>query len=119
MRSAAVHGRHAHIRAYPAPRPRLSTVDKIRVDKTRGEETRKENNRQQPLTRARDSSAATLRQLEAIEGATLSAPPGQHDDRAISFLLALAALRQGCYTGPAAIIPPEDVIALADRTPFR
>jgi len=35
----------------------------------------------------------TFWQLTAIDGATLAAPPGQHDDRAIACVLALAALR--------------------------
>ena len=34
----------------------------------------------------------TYWQLASIDGATLSAPPGQHDDRAMACVLALAAL---------------------------
>ena len=41
----------------------------------------------------------TFWQLTAIDGATLAAPPGQHDDRAIACVLALAALRS-CTTEP-------------------
>jgi hypothetical protein len=55
-------------------------------------------------------------QLTAIDGATLAAPPGQHDDRAIACVLALAALRSsgpGLVSVPA--IPPVDVIKLADK----
>jgi hypothetical protein len=36
-------------------------------------------------------SSATYLQLASIEGATLRAPEGQHDDRAIGYALALAA----------------------------
>ncbi len=38
-------------------------------------------------------SPETLAQLASIEGATLRAPEGEHDDRADSFVLALAALK--------------------------
>jgi len=58
----------------------------------------------------------TYWQLTALDGATLAAPPGQHDDRAIACVLALAALRSrrpGLVAVPA--IPPVDVIARADR----
>ena len=41
----------------------------------------------------------TFWQLTAIAGATLAAPSGQHDDRAIACVLALAALRS-CRPGP-------------------
>ena len=54
----------------------------------------------------------TLDQLMAIRGGTLSAPTGEHDDRAVAHILALAALRwcrpaEG--TGKSAIIPPKPV----------
>ena len=53
----------------------------------------------------------TYWQLTAIDGATLAAPPGQHDDRAIACVLALAALRS-CRPGLVSVpaIPPVDVI---------
>ena len=60
----------------------------------------------------------TLRQLEGIEGARLTAPEGQRDDRAMSFLLALAALRAGRSTGQSYIIRAVDVIEEADRGRF-
>ncbi len=60
-------------------------------------------------------SAATLRQLEGIQGSTLSAPEGRKDDRAMSFVLALAALREGLSSGESIVIPPVDVIEEADR----
>jgi hypothetical protein len=57
----------------------------------------------------------TLAQLASIEGSTLAAPVGQHDDRAIAFVLALAALRY-CSVVPVVgrSIPPRDVLAEAD-----
>lgn len=61
-------------------------------------------------------SAETLRQLQAIEGSTLDAPEGQHDDRAMSFVLALAALHFcASGTGLSAVIPVVDPVAEADR----
>ncbi len=58
--------------------------------------------------KARVRSAETLRQLSSIQGATLRAPEGQHDDRAMSFVLALAGIKWGGAraTGESAIIPP-------------
>ena len=59
----------------------------------------------------------TFWQLTAIDGATLAAPPGQHDDRAMACVLALAALRS-CRPGLVSVpaIPPVDVMArLADE----
>jgi hypothetical protein len=48
-------------------------------------------------------SLETLHQLASIEGATLRAPEGQPDDRAVAFVLALAGrailLREGRYDG--------------------
>lgn len=38
-------------------------------------------------------SVTTFHQLCSIEGSTLSAPEGQHDDRAIGYVLALVAMR--------------------------
>jgi hypothetical protein len=65
---------------------------------------------------ARIRSAGTLRQLQAVQGSNLAAPEGQGDDRAMAFVLALAALRY-CRpgTGLSAMIPPVDVIEEADR----
>ena len=62
----------------------------------------------------------TFWQLTAIDGATLAAPPGQHDDRAIACVLALAALRS-CRPGLVSVpaIPPVDVIWQADHAPWR
>jgi hypothetical protein len=40
-------------------------------------------------------SFRTMTQLGAIDGATLAAPEGQHDDRAMSFVLALQAMNTG------------------------
>jgi hypothetical protein len=65
---------------------------------------------------------ATLEQMMAVRGATLSAPPGEHDDRAVAHVLALAALRwcDLAPTGPgtSALIPPLDPIAEADAGRF-
>ncbi len=60
----------------------------------------------------------TLLQLEGIGGARLAAPEGQRDGRAISYLLALAALRKWRMTGRSYIIPAVDVIEEADRGRF-
>ena len=62
---------------------------------------------------------ATLDQLAGIEGATLKAPEGQHDDRAVAHCLALAALRF-CSPGggETAYIPGVDPVEVADRMPF-
>lgn len=59
----------------------------------------------------------TYWQLISIDGATLAAPPGQHDDRAMACVLALAALRKSSGPGPLrwAMIPPVDVIQMADK----
>src|SRR5262249_37065031 len=38
-------------------------------------------------------SFATLTQLSSVDGSTLRAPDGEHDDRAISYALACAARR--------------------------
>jgi len=61
----------------------------------------------------------TLDQLAGIEGATLRAPEGQHDDRAVAHCLALAALRF-CSPGggEAACIPGVDPVEVADRMRF-
>jgi len=52
--------------------------------------------------------ATTYWQLTAIDGATLAAPPGQHDDRAMACVLALEALRMAGTVGRgvSVIIPP-------------
>jgi hypothetical protein len=64
----------------------------------------------------------TLEQMMAIRGATLSAPPGERDDRAVAHVLALAALRwcDLAPTGPGIShqIPPVDPIAEADAGGF-
>jgi hypothetical protein len=55
---------------------------------------------------------ATLAQLAGIEGSSLAAPAGQHDDRAIAHVLALAALRWGSFgDGESVLILPRDVLA--------
>ncbi len=60
-------------------------------------------------------SAGTLRELQAICGSTLRAPEGQTDDRAMAFVLGLAAMRYCGYgTGLSAVVPAVDVIAEAD-----
>lgn len=49
----------------------------------------------------------TLRQLLALSGSSLSAPSGDHDDRAMAWCLAAAAARYcSIGTGEAAVIPP-------------
>jgi hypothetical protein len=54
---------------------------------------------------------ATLEQLASIEGATLRAPAGRHDDRALAHILALAALRWSFGgTGASVVAAPVDVI---------
>ncbi len=62
----------------------------------------------------------TYWQLTSIDGATLAAPPGQHDDRAMACVLALEALRRA--GGPnrvlSLMIPGVDPIEVADRTPW-
>jgi hypothetical protein len=71
-------------------------------------------------TKIRDR--VTLEQMMAIRGATLSAPPGEHDDRAVAHVLALAALRwcDLAPTGPGTshVIPTPDPIAEADQGGF-
>lgn len=64
----------------------------------------------------------TAEQLASIEGATLRAPAGQHDDRAIAFCLALTALRfhpPTTTSAPALAARPRDPIREADRAPWR
>ncbi len=64
----------------------------------------------------------TAEQLASIEGATLRAPMGQHDDRALAYCLALCALRFHPPTltaRPALAARPRDPIAEADRAPWR
>lgn len=63
----------------------------------------------------------TCWQLTSIDGATLAAPSGQHDDRAMACVLALAALRS-CSggSGPIAmVIEPDDLIAQMDRGQYK
>ena len=63
----------------------------------------------------------TYWQLTSIDGATLAAPPGQHDDRAMACLLALEALRRagGPNRGQSFMIPAVDPLEEIDRTPWR
>jgi len=58
----------------------------------------------------------TYWQLLSIDGATLAAPPGQHDDRAMACVLALAALRtaSGPDRGKSFMIPPVDLLKEID-----
>jgi hypothetical protein len=58
--------------------------------------------------RARLRDAELQRQLMAVDGATLAAPPGMADSRALACVLALAALRVAgtAGRGESAIIPP-------------
>lgn len=54
-------------------------------------------------------SAETASQLASIEASTLSAPEGLHDDRAMAFGLAVAALAFGHSSGEASTsVPPTD-----------
>jgi len=65
----------------------------------------------------------TLEQMMAIRGATLSAPPGERDDRAVAHVLALAALRwcDLVPSGPGTshLLAAPDPIADADAGDFR
>ena len=65
----------------------------------------------------------TLEQMMAIRGATLSAPPGERDDRAVAHVLALAALRwcDLVPSGPGTshLLAAPDPIADADAGGFR
>jgi hypothetical protein len=56
-------------------------------------------------------SFATFTQLASIEGATLRAPEGEHDDRADSYALAIAGGHVARQKMRAAIFPPEDIAA--------
>lgn len=59
----------------------------------------------------------TLTELATIVGATLAAPAGQHDDRAMAHVLALAALRY-CSIGAGiseVITPPDPLIEIGRR----
>ncbi len=60
---------------------------------------------------------ATRDQVAGVMGSTLKAPDGQHDDRAVAHVLALAALRWGAGSAPAGgpAGRPRDVIAEFDR----
>jgi hypothetical protein len=73
------------------------------------------------LTRLRDR--VTLEQMMAIRGASLSAPSGERDDRAVAHVLALAALRWCDLappgTGASHQVPAVDPIAEADAGGFR
>jgi len=48
-------------------------------------------------------SEKTYAQLQSIEGATLSAPQGMHDDRAMSYVLALQGVLQRAKCGTAVL----------------
>ena len=50
----------------------------------------------------------TFYQMASIDGNTLKAPPGQHDDCAVAMVLALAAMkwRSLASSGESVIIPP-------------
>jgi hypothetical protein len=52
-----------------------------------------------------------------VDGATLAASPGQHDDRAMACVLALAALRtaSGPNRGKVFVFPAVDVIEELDQ----
>ena len=57
----------------------------------------------------------TLEQLAAIEGSSLNGAGDQADDRAMAFVLALAAVRWGgSGSGESAVIAPVDVVEEAD-----
>jgi hypothetical protein len=62
----------------------------------------------------------TYYQLASIDGATLAAPPGQHDDRAMACVLALAALRtaSGPGRGRSVLVPAVDVLKEIDEAPW-
>ncbi len=62
----------------------------------------------------------TIRQLGALEGATLRAPVGDNDDRADALALALAGASAPGMGADASTIsePPVDVVAEADRQGF-
>jgi hypothetical protein len=58
----------------------------------------------------------TRDQLAGIEGSTLKAPEGQHDDRALAHVLALAALRWGAGSrAVGGVSAPVDVMSASDR----
>ena len=79
-----------------------------------------------------DHAAATIRegglalhdettyfQMASVDGNTLKAPPGQHDDRAMAMVLALAALKWcSVICGASVIIPPRDWLWEADHGPW-
>jgi hypothetical protein len=58
----------------------------------------------------------TFLQMAAVDGRTLQAPVGQHDDRAMACVLALAALKWcSVIYAPGVLLPARDVIWEADR----
>lgn len=64
-------------------------------------------------------SVETASQLASIEASTLSAPQGLHDDRAMSFALAVAALAFGKVGGrESSTVPPLDPLEGIDRGGF-
>ena len=80
-----------------------------------------------------DHAAATIRegglilhdektffQMASVDGNTLKAPPGQHDDRAMACVLALAVIHWCSVVscGASAIIPPRDWLTEADGSPW-
>lgn len=58
---------------------------------------------------------ATIQELAMFEAATLKAPQGFHDDRAMTLIIGLAALRwpstRHMVTGDSVIVEPEDVVS--------
>jgi hypothetical protein len=56
---------------------------------------------------------AVIAELSGIQASTLSAFPGQHDDRAMAAIIGLAAIKWGGCPGRAVsyIIPPKDIFA--------
>ena len=60
--------------------------------------------------------AETAAQVASIEAATLRAPPGLHDDRALAFVLALAARRLELVAAPSHTLAPADLLAAWDAS---
>jgi hypothetical protein len=61
----------------------------------------------------------TFVQMASVDGNTLKAPPGQHDDRAMACVLALAGLKWcSVIYQPSVVIPPVDWLAEADSAPW-
>lgn len=60
----------------------------------------------------------TAAQLASVDALTLRAPLGLHDDRAMAFVLALAALNGAQGLARSAALPPVDVLGEYDRGRF-